>query len=101
MHAKCTNQLFVYPKWSRWKCNCLLFISLQYAVLLFLLLVAQIVVGVLIFTNKREFQQLYTRALHRLWNKRTEPRVMEFWDGLQSTVRFDIFYKQFSPTYRN
>lgn len=59
----------------------------QYAVLLFLLLIAQIVVGVLMFTNKHDLQQIAGRELNKLWHKRHQPRIYQFWDGLQTTVR--------------
>lgn len=57
---------------------------LQYAVLLFLLLVAQIVVGVLVFTNKREVQRVSERMLNNLWRDRQNHRA--FWDTIQQGV---------------
>lgn len=57
---------------------------LQYAVLLFLLLVAQIVVGVLVFTNKREVQRVSERMLNNLWRDRQNHRG--FWDTIQQGV---------------
>jgi len=56
-----------------------------YAVLLFLLLVAQIVIGVLIFTNKREVQQLTERTLQNLWKERKNHVV--FWDTIQKGLK--------------
>lgn len=57
---------------------------LQYAVLLFLLLVAQIVVGVLVFTNKREVQRVSERMLNNLWRDRQNHRGV--WDTIQQGV---------------
>lgn len=62
---------------------------LQYAVLLFLLLVAQIVMGVLVFTNKREVERVADRTIQRLWRERqSHPK---FWDTIQETV-CNIFF---------
>ncbi|XP_031620696.1 23 kDa integral membrane protein-like isoform X2 [Contarinia nasturtii] len=58
---------------------------LTYAVLLFLLLVAQIVVGVLVFTNKREVQRLSERILNNLWRDRLNHRA--FWDTIQQGLK--------------
>lgn len=68
-------------------------IQLQYAVLLFLLLVAQIVVGVLIFTNKREVQRVSERTLQNLWKEKQNHRA--FWDTIQkgvSATKFSTFF---------
>ncbi|XP_055325080.1 23 kDa integral membrane protein-like isoform X3 [Sitodiplosis mosellana] len=58
---------------------------LTYAVLLFLLLVAQIVVGVLVFTNKREVQRVSERILNNLWRDRQNHRA--FWDTIQQGLK--------------
>lgn len=56
----------------------------QYSVLLFLLLVAQIVVGVLVFTNKHEVQRFVDRIVNQLWRDRQSNR--KFWDVVQQLV---------------
>jgi len=58
---------------------------LTYAVLLFLLLVAQIIIGVLVFTNKREVQRVSERMLNNLWRDRQNHRA--FWDTIQQGLK--------------
>lgn len=48
------------------------------------MLVAQIVVGVLVFTNKREVQRLSENILNNLWRDRQNHRA--FWDTIQQAV---------------
>lgn len=56
----------------------------QYSVLLFLLLIAQIVVGVLVFTNKHEVQRFVERIVNQLWRDRQNNQ--RFWDVVQQLV---------------
>lgn len=68
----------------------LLSMLFQYAVLLFLLLVAQIIIGVLIFTNKREVERVSERILRNLWTKKESHRA--FWDTMQQGVNFRFLF---------
>lgn len=52
--------------------------------LLFLLLVAQIVIGVLVFTNKREVERMCENLLNKFWRDRQNQR--HIWDVTQQTV---------------
>lgn len=84
---KSIEKLFFPLNWRITRKSFLLFIFFsfaQYAVLLFLLLVTQIVIGVLVFTNKREVQRVSDRILNNLWRDRQNHRA--FWDTIQSGV---------------
>lgn len=60
----------------------------QYSVLLFLLLIAQIVVGVLVFTNKHEVQRFVERIVNQLWRDRQNNQ--RFWDVVQQLVSWTV-----------
>jgi len=56
-----------------------------YAGFLFVLLVVQIVIGVLVFTNVAEVQRAAERFLRNLWKNRSEHKI--FWDNIQRSLQ--------------
>jgi len=56
-----------------------------YASFLFLLLVAQIVIGVLVFMNVDNIQEYFRRKMVHLWNDRANNQ--HFWEFIQSEIR--------------
>lgn len=63
----------------------------QYSVLLFLLLVSQIILGVLVLTNKHQLEQAFEKLINNFWKERDSHQ--NFWDTLQKSVSSRVFTK--------
>lgn len=79
-------QLYKYLTRFRFIIVCYLNISFyfQYSVLLFLLLVSQIILGVLVLTNKHQLEQAFEKLINNFWKEKDTHQ--NFWDTLQRSV---------------